>query len=136
MSPMEEKKLKRSIDESIAESINDIQAKHPEIKVTFDWDTYDGLDWAGLGKSKDDEIKYLAGHFKTLGYGFNFACKDEDYKEELVKVSEIIVKPATDASPSSKAVGSLSGDKLTIVFHSLGGTMGADDWEKGLKSAY
>ncbi len=136
MSPMEEKKLKRSIDESITESINDIQTKHPEMKVTFDWDAYDGLDWAGLGKSKDEEIKYLSGHFKTLGYGFNFACKDEDYKEELVKVSEIIVKPATDASPASKAVGSLSGDKLTIVFHSLGGTMGADDWEKGLKSAY
>ncbi len=136
MSPMEEKKLKRTIDESIAESINDMQTRNPDLKVTFNWDDYDALDWAGLGKSKDDEIKYLSGHFKTLGYGFNFACKDEDYKEELVKVSEIIIKPATDESPVSKAVGSLSGDKLTIVFHSLGGTMGADDWEKGLKSAY
>jgi hypothetical protein len=136
MSPMEEKKLKRAIDESITESINDMEAKNADLKITFDWDTYDNLDWVGFGKEKDNEIKYLRGHFSKLGYGFNFACKDADYKEELVKVSEIIVKPAAESSPASKAVGSLSGDKLTIVFHSLGGTMSADDWEKGLKSAY
>jgi len=136
MTPMEEKKTKRAIDEAITESINDIQAKHADLKITFDWDAYDNLDWAGFGKDKNDEIKYLRGHFSSLGNGFNFACKDADYKEELVTVTEIIIKPAAESSPSSKAVGSLSGDKLTIVFHSLGGTMGADDWEKGLKSAY
>lgn len=136
MSPMEEKKLKRSIDETFLESIKDMQAKHSDLKITFDWDTYAGLDWAGLGKSMDDEAKYLNGHFSALGYGFNFACKDQDYKEELVKVSEILIKPSTEGSPSAKAVGSLDGDKLTIVFHSLGGTLSADDWEKGFKSAY
>ena len=136
MSPMEEKKLKRAIEETIVESINDIQAKSADLKVTFDWDTYDNLDWTSFGKDKNEEIKYLKGHFTALGYGFNFACKDDDYKEELVKVSEIVIKPSTEESPSSKAVGSLSGDKLTLVFHSLGGTLGADDWEKGFKSAY
>ena len=136
MSPMEEKKLKRSIEETITESLNDIQAKHADLKVSFDWDTYDNLNWAGFGKDKNDEIKYLSGHFKALGYGFNFACKDEDYKEELVKVNEIVIKPSTEESPSNKAVGSLAGNKLTIVFHSLGGTLSADDWEKGFKSAY
>ncbi len=136
MSPMEEKKLKRSIEETISENLNDIQARHADLKISFDWDAYDGLDWAGFGKAKNDEIKYLSGHFKTLGYGFNFACKDQDYKEELVKVSEILIKPSTESSPSAKAVGSLDGDKLTIVFHSLGGTLSADDWEKGFKSAY
>lgn len=136
MTPMEEKKAKRAVEESIAEIVGNIEAKNAELKVTFDWDAYDNLDWAGFGKDKFNEIKYLKGHFSKLDYGFNTACKDADYKEELVKVTEIIVKPATEASPSSKAVGSLSGDKLTIVFHSLGGTMGADDWEKGLKSAY
>lgn len=136
MSPMEEKKLKRAIEETIVESANDIQAKHADLKISFDWDGYDNLDWVSFGKSKNDEIKYLSGHFKTLGYGFNFACKDQDYKEELVKVSEILIKPASEESPSSKAVGTLDGDKLTIVFHSLGGTLSADDWEKGFKSAY
>ena len=136
MSPMEEKKLKRAIDESITESLGDIEAKHADLKITFDWDAYDNLDWAGFGKDKNNEIKYLKGHFSKLGYGFNFACKDADYKEELVKVTEIKVKPATESSPSAKAVGSLSGDQLTVVIHSLGGTLSADDWEKGFKSAY
>lgn len=136
MSPMEEKKLKRAIEETIAESVTDIQARHSDLKISFDWDAYDSLDWAGFGKDKNDEIKYLGGHFKTLGYGFNFACKDQDYKEELVKVSEIVIKPSTESSPADKASGSLSGDKLTLVFHSLGGTLSADDWEKGFKSAY
>lgn len=136
MSPMEEKKLRRSVEEIITESLNDIQAKHPELKASFDWSAYDSIDWAGVGKDKNEESKYLGGHFKALGYGFNFACKDEDYKEELLKVNEIVIKPSTEESPSSKAVGSLAGNTLTIVFHSLGGTLGADDWEKGFKSAY
>lgn len=136
MTPMEEKKLRRATEETIAESLNDVQAKHADLKASFDWDAYDSLDWAALGKTKDDEMKFLAGHFKTLGYGFNFACKDEDYKEELVKVTDIVVKPSTESSPSVKAQGSLDGTTLTVVIHTLGGTLGADDWEKGFKSAY
>lgn len=136
MSPMEEKKLKRAIEEVIAENVGEIEAKDADLKIVFDWDAYDGLDWDGLGKSRDTEIQFLKGHFNSIGGGFNAACNDEDYKDELVKVKEIVIKPATEESPSDKAVGSLDGDTLTVVFHSLGGTMGADDWEKGLMSAY
>lgn len=136
MSPMEEKKLKRSIDEVIQENLGSIEAKHADLNISFDWSAYDGLDWAGLGKSKEEEMKYLKGHFIEIGTAFNSACKDPDYKEELVKLTGISIKPSTEESPASKAVASLAGDQLTIVFHSLGGTMDANDWEKGLKSAY
>ena len=136
MSPMELKKLKRDIDETIVASIGEIQTKHAELGLGFDWDAYDGLDWSGLGKSQNDEIRYLKGHFSSFGNGFNFACKDQDYQEELVKVRQVLLKPASEESPAKKVAGTLDGDVLTLVFDSLGGTVGPDDWEKGLKSAY
>jgi hypothetical protein len=136
MSPMEEKKLKRSIEEAVVETLAEIKDRHGELAAQFDWDAYEGLDWQGLGKERNTEILYLKGHLTSFGNGFNFACKDEDYKEELVKVRQIVFKPATEASPDRKVSGALEGDTLTLVFDSLGGTVGPDDWEKGLKSAY
>lgn len=136
MSPMEEKKLKRSIDETVNETLGEIKDRHSGLAAQFDWDAYDGLDWSGLGKERSSEILYLKGHLTSFGNGFNFACRDEDYKEELVKVRQIVFRPATGESPPQKVAAALDGDTLTLVFDSLGGTVGPDDWEKGLKSAY
>lgn len=136
LSPMEEKKLKRGIEETITESAGAITAKHPDLALEFDWQAYDNLDWAALGKTRASEMPYLKGHISSFGSGFNAACKDEDYKEELVKVTRIILTPATEAGPSKKAQGKLDGTTLTITFDSLGGTMGADEWKKGIESAY
>lgn len=136
LSPMQEKKLKREIDEVITESAGAITAKHPDLVLEFDWQTYDNLDWAALGKTRASEMPYLKGHISSFGSGFNAACKDDDYKEELVKVTRIILTPATEEGPSKKAQGKLDGTTLTITFDSLGGTLGADDWKKGIESAY
>lgn len=136
LSPMEEKKLKRGIEETIIESAGAITAKHPDLALELDWQAYDNLDWAALGKKRADEMPYLKGHISSFGNGFNAACKDEDYKEELVKVTRIILTPATEEGPSKKAQGKLDGTTLTITFDSLGGTLGADDWKKGIESAY
>jgi len=133
---MEEKKLKRSIEETVTGTLGEIRDRHPELAARFDWEAYDGLDWQGLGKERSSEIVYLKGHLDSFGNGFNFACKDEDYREELVKVCQIVFKPASAESPSQKVAATLDGDTLTLVFDSLGGTVGPDDWEKGLKSAY
>jgi hypothetical protein len=136
LSPMEEKKIKRAAEEAITETLSEIKAKNEALSITFDWAAYDGLDWAGMSKARSEEIIYLKGHFTSFGAGFNAACEDADYKEELVKVKNIVLKPASGESPGNKANGALEGDTLTITFDSLGGTLGSSDWEKGIKSAY
>jgi hypothetical protein len=136
LSPMQEKKLKREIEEVVTESAGAITAKHPDLALELDWQAYDNLDWVALGKKRASEMPFLKGHISSFGNGFNAACKDDDYKEELVKVTRIILTPATEEGPSKKAQGKLDGTTLTITFDSLGGTLGADDWKKGIESAY
>lgn len=134
MSPMEEKKAKRAVDETLAESVTEIEKKHDNLAVSFDWAAFDVLDWDAMGKSKDDEMPYLKGHFLQFGYGFNCACKDPDYLEELLKVDEIVICPAPMANATASSV--LSGSKLIVSFNLAGSTMGGDNWEAAIKSAY
>lgn len=134
MSPMEEKKAKRAVDETLAESVTEIEKRHDNLAVSFDWAAFDALDWDALGKSKDDEMPYLKGHFLQFGYGFNCACKDPDYLEELLKVEEIVICPAPIANALASSV--LNGNKLAVSFNLAGSTMGGDNWEAAIKSAY
>lgn len=133
MSPIEEKKARRTVDETLADSVAVITNKHANLAVSFDWAAFDRLDWVALGKLKTDEMPYLKGHFLQFGYGFNCVCNDPHHQEKLLGIDEIIIRPAPSAD--ANASRDLRGSKLAVTFNIAGPTMGGDDWEAILKLA-
>ena len=127
-----EKKERRAVDEAMAKAAGDIKDCGKKFKLTFDWKSYDGIDWKKIGRAKMDHYGSERSSLAGLGEGMNKLCGDADYKAALAKVTTIVYRSTNNDTITLKA--SVSGSTLTFDNYSFGSTRDARDYEGAAKA--
>lgn len=130
---VQEKKERDAVDEKVAKAAADIKDCGKKFKVTFDWKAFDGLDWKGIKREKQEYYATERSNLEHLGEGINKLCADKDYKAALGKVSTIVYRSTNNEKIRVKAT--VSGSTLTLDNYSFGSTRSADDYEEAAKAA-
>ena len=128
-----EKKERDAVDEKAQKASDDIKDCGKKFKVTFDWKAFDGLDWKGIKREKQEYYATERSNLEHLGEGINKLCADKDYKAALSKVSTIVYHSTNNEKIRVKAT--VSGSTLSLDNYSFGSTRGADDYEGAAKAA-
>jgi hypothetical protein len=128
-----EKKERDAVDEKAQKASADIKDCGKKLKVTFDWKAFDGIDWKGIQRDKQEYYGTERSNLEHLGEGINKLCADKDYKSALGKISTIVYRSTNNDKIRVKAT--ISGSTLTLDNYSFGSTRGADDYEEAAKAA-
>ena len=128
-----EKKERDAVDEKAQKASDDIKDCGKKLKVTFDWKAFDGLDWKGIKREKQEYYGTERSNLEHLGEGINKLCGDKDYKAALGKISTIVYHSTNNEKIRVKAT--VSGSTLSFDNYSFGSTRGADDYQEAAKAA-
>lgn len=142
---IKEKKMMRSVDENITAEIAKTKAAcgNAELNVNVSWDKFTAMITANaekIKKNRDKPVWVLSQAGKrtvsTLEALAQICNKDADYKEEMAKITTIIVEPKEDFLDYYSAY-SLNADSTELT--ALSGhrmTRSASDFKKRLKELY
>ena len=130
---VEEKKQRDAVDEAARKAASDIKDCGKPFKVTFDWKSYDTIDWVGIQREKKEYYASEKNNLTELGNGLNRLCADKDYKAALVKINTIVYRSTNNDKIRVKAT--VAGGTLMIDNYSFGSTRGAADYEEAAKAA-
>ena len=72
-----EKKERDAVDEKAAKAAGDIKDCGKKFKVTFDWKAFDGIDWKGIQRDKQEYYGTERSNLEHLGEGINKLCADK-----------------------------------------------------------
>ncbi|HUJ62595.1 MAG TPA: hypothetical protein VLX92_29035 [Kofleriaceae bacterium] len=128
-----EKKQRAAVDEAAAKAAADIKDCGKRFAVVFDWKAYDGLDWAKMGRNKDEYMPSEVSNLAELGKGIDRLCSDKDYRAALAKIGTIVYRSTNDESIRVKAT--ITGSTMRLDNYSFGSTRSADDYETAAKAA-
>ena len=129
-----EKKQRAAIDQAMAKAGEDIKDAGKTFTLKFDWEAYDAIDWAKIGRDKLDYYSNELNNIASLGTGLNKLCADADYKEALAAMDTIVYRSGNDDSIRVRA--KVDGTTLTIDNYTFGSTRQASDYEYAARSAF
>ncbi len=133
-----EKKAYRSSVSKLEEAVTTLNtAAGFEMKADFDLTPVETYDFEALGKSKADVLESLGNVASRIVEAMGEIAKDEDYKEALADVKELLFVPAADANGNTfdydKSV-SVDGAKMQIDYAPLAYMHGG--YERSIKDAF
>lgn len=129
-----EKKARRGVDEGITTTSADIKNCGHKVELSYDWKSYDALDWKKLGKDKTEQYGYEVSNIKEIGAGVDHLCEDKDYKDAFKGVKKVIYKPSSNDKITVEAKA--SGSTVTIENFIFGSTRSKSDYSEALKKAF
>jgi len=123
---------RREVDEAFAKSIAGSHACGGHYRATYDWKSYDQLDWGHHDKSKEEQLGYELSNVEIIGSGLDDACDDRDCKAVLANVDTIIYR-ASGKESERGLDAQISGHTVTFVNHVFGSTRDGTDYYQALK---
>jgi hypothetical protein len=118
---------------AMAKAVAEIKQCGVSYKASFDWASYDALDWSKASESKQEWLGFEKTTLDSLGEGVDHVCADPDCKAALGAVDTIVYRVTDDKD--NRLSATVDGKTLVFTNYTWGSTRFVDDFEKATRIA-